>query len=259
MPFMKLASFNVNSIRVRLETVLEWLDKESPDVLCIQETKVVDNDFPTQAFDDINYRTVFRGEKSYNGVAVLSKWPIENIQIGFDDKESEGTRLIAAVVKSVPIVNTYIPQGHDPLSDKFRYKLNWFNRLYDFFNSNFQHDKPLLWIGDFNVAPEPIDVYDPVKLLGHVGYHPDEHAALQRFREWGFVDVFRMHRPEPGQYSFWDYRVRNALKRKAGWRVDHIWATRPLAEKSVNAWIDVNPRLKERPSDHTPVVAEFKF
>ena len=259
MALLKIASFNVNSIRARLEIVLEWLKKESPDVLCVQETKVVDNDFPRQAFDDINYRTVFRGEKSYNGVAVLSKWPMENVQIGFDDKESEGSRLIAAEVKGVPIVNTYIPQGQDPHSDKFQYKLDWFRRLYDFFNNNFQPDKPLIWTGDFNVAPESIDVHDPVRLLGHVGFHPDEHVALEKFRKWGFVDVFRKHRPEPGQYSFWDYRVKNAIKRKTGWRVDHIWATEILAGKSVNAWIDVNPRLKERPSDHTPIVAEFKI
>ncbi len=254
---MKVATLNVNSIRARLDIVLEWMKKESPDVLCVQETKVVDDDFPLQPFVDMKYNAAFRGQKSYNGVALFSKLPIENVRIGFDDDSSEGSRLIAAVINNITIVNTYIPQGADPQSDKFQYKLDWFRRLYDFFDGNFSPDKPLIWTGDFNVAPEPIDVHDPEKLLGSVGYHPDEHAALDKFREWGFVDVFRQHVPGPEQYSFWDYRIKNAIKRKVGWRIDHIWATKPLAEKSANAWIDIEPRLKERPSDHTPVVAVF--
>lgn len=256
---MKIASFNVNSIRARLDIVIEWLKKESPDVLCVQETKVVDDDFPLKAFNDINYNAVFHGEKSYNGVAIFSKLPMENVRIGFDDKGSEGTRMLTAVINNIPIVNTYIPQGSDPLSEKFQYKLDWFRRLYDYFDGSFSPDKPLLWLGDLNVAPGPIDVHDPEKLLGSVGYHPDEHAALNKIREWGFVDVFRMHETGPEQYSFWDYRIRNAIKRKVGWRIDHILTTKPLAEKSVNAWIDIEPRLKEKPSDHTPVVAVFKL
>jgi exodeoxyribonuclease-3 len=256
---MKVASFNVNSIRARLDIVIAWLQKESPDVLCVQETKVVDEDFPKSAFEDIHYHTVFRGQKSYNGVALFSKTPAENIHIGFDKDGSEGARLIIATVNNVPIVNTYIPQGYEPGSDKFMYKLDWFQRLHDYFKKNFSPDKPLLWTGDFNVAPEPADVYDPGKMAGHVGFHPDEHAALQKFREWGFVDVFRKHQPEAGQYTFWDYRLRGGVKRNLGWRVDHIWATKPLADRSVRAWIDKEPRLKEKPSDHTPVVAEFNI
>jgi len=116
----------------------------------------------------------------------------------------------------------------------------------------------LLWVGDFNVAPEPIDVYDPEKLEGHVGYHPDEHAALKRIMDWGFIDIFRKHKPGPELYTFWDYRIRNGVKRNLGWRIDHIWATKPLARKSVDSWIDKDPRLKEKPSDHTPIVAEFE-
>ncbi len=256
---MKVASFNVNSVRARLEIVLEWLNKESPDVLCVQETKVVDPDFPLQAFQDINYNAVFHGEKSYNGVAIFSRLPIEDVRIGFDDNESEGTRLISAVINGVPIVNTYIPQGSDPQSEKFQYKLGWFQRLYDYFERYYSPDAPLIWVGDFNVAPDPMDVHDPKKMLGSVGFHPDEHAALQRLKEWGFVDVFRMHQPGPEQYSFWDYRVKNAVKRKVGWRVDHIWATKALADNSLNAWVDIGPRLKEKPSDHTPMVAEFRI
>jgi len=254
---MKIATFNANSIRARLEIILEWLQKEQPDVLCLQETKVPDKDFPQNAFEDIHYHPVFRGEKSYNGVAIVSKEPPEDIRIGFDEYESEGTRLITAIIKNVPIANTYVPQGFHPLSKKFREKLDWLQRLYDYFNEHFRPDKPLLWLGDLNVAPEPADVYDPANLEGHVGFHPDERAALQRFQQWGFIDVIRMHQPGPGHYTFWDYRLRNAVSRNLGWRVDHIWATGPLAEKSISAWIDMEPRRAERPSDHTVVVAKF--
>jgi exodeoxyribonuclease-3 len=256
---MKVASFNVNSIRARLVIVLEWLKKESPDVLCIQETKVIDDDFPLHAFEDINYHAVFRGQKSYNGVAILSRLPAEHIRIGFDKDGSEGARLISAVINNIPIVNTYVPQGFDPASERFREKLDWLQRLHDFFNDNFNQNSPLLWAGDFNVAPEPEDVYDPEKLSGQIGYHPDEHAALRKFMEWGFVDVFRLHQKAPHQFTFWDYRIPNAVKRKLGWRVDHIWATKPLAGKSAGSWIDTEPRVKEKPSDHTPIVAEFEL
>jgi exodeoxyribonuclease-3 len=254
---MKIASFNANSIRARLDIVLSWLRKESPDALCLQETKVSDKDFPKQAFEDIQYHAAFRGEKSYNGVAIVSKKPLEDVRIGFDERESEGTRLIAARIDSIPLVNTYVPQGFHPLSTKFRDKLDWLQRLYDYFNRHFRPDEPLLWVGDLNVAPEPEDVYDPTHLEGHVGFHPDERAVLQRFRQWGFTDVFRLHQPGQGQFTFWDYRLRNAVSRNLGWRVDHIWATRPLAKKSSKAWIDREPRQAERPSDHTIVVAEF--
>ena len=254
---IKIATFNTNSIRARLDIVLAWLRKESPDVLCLQETKVPDKDFPQQAFEDMHYHPVFRGEKSYNGVAIVSKKPAEDVRIGFDEYGSEETRLITAIINKIPIVNTYVPQGFHPLSKKFREKLDWLQRLYDYFNERFRPDKPLLWAGDFNVAPEPVDVYDPAHLEGHVCFHPDERAVLQRFRQWGLVDVFRLHQPGPGQFTFWDYRLKNAVLRNLGWRVDHIWATRPLAKKSTSAWIDREPRGAEWPSDHTVVVAEF--
>ncbi len=254
---MKIASFNVNSIRARLKTVLDWLRKESPDVLCLQETKVPDKDFPEKAFEDMSYHSFFRGEKTYNGVAIVSKKPIKDVRIGFDEYESEGTRLIIARINNIPIVNTYVPQGFHPLSKKFLEKLDWLQRLYDYFSEHFQVDKPLLWAGDFNIAPEPADVYDPARLEGQAGFHPDERAALQRFRQWGFIDVFRLHQPGPEHYTFWDYRLKNAVAKNLGWRVDHIWATRPLAERSTRAWIDMELRRTESPSDHTIVVAEF--
>jgi exodeoxyribonuclease-3 len=256
---MKIASFNVNSIRPRLNIVMDWLKKESPDVLCLQETKVPDESFPKEAFEEINYHSAYRGEKSYNGIAVLSKSRIEKVKVGFDDNESDGTRVITAAVNNIPIVNTYVPQGVSPLSDKFREKLDWLQRLLDYFKQHFMPDSPLIWLGDFNIAPEPADVYDPEFLSGQVCFHPDEHAVLRKIREWGFVDVFRLHHPQPGQYTFWDYQVRNAVKRKIGWRLDHIWATAPLSRKSTRCWIDIGPRLLERPSDHTFIIAEFEI
>ncbi len=257
-PF-KVATYNANSIRARLKTVVEWLGAESPDVLCLQETKVEDGRFPALSFLEAGYHAAFRGEKAYNGVAIITREEPGEVRIGFDDEEAEGSRLISAKVSGVDIVNTYVPQGYSPLSEQFRYKLDWLQGLHEYFDRNFKPSDPLLWVGDFNVAPEAIDVYDPEFLLGHVGFHPDEHAALARLREWGFVDVVRMHHPEPGLYSFWDYQVRNAVKKNIGWRLDHIWATRPLAEACTAAWVDVEQRTKEKPSDHTFVVAEFRL
>ncbi|MHC4157852.1 MAG: exodeoxyribonuclease III [Planctomycetota bacterium] len=254
---MKVASFNVNSLRARLPIVLSWLAEQKPDVLAVQETKVQDVDFPADAFDETGYKYTFKGQKSYNGVAIFSRGEIENIQFGFDDEPKDEARLIKAEINGISIVNTYVPQGYLPDSEKFEYKLDWFNRLVTFFEKRLKPSEPVLWVGDFNVAPEPIDVYDPEGLLGHVCYHPDVHRALKMVCQWGFVDLFRMHCKEAGQYTFWDYRMRGSLKRNLGWRLDHIMVTEPLVEKCTACYIDRNPRLAERPSDHTPIVAEF--
>lgn len=165
--------------------------------------------------------------------------------------------LLKAEINGIAIVNTYIPQGYLPETEKFEYKLNWFARLLGFFSKNFRPTDPVLWLGDFNVAPEPIDVYDPEGLLGHACFHPDVHKALKEVMMWGFIDLFRLHCDKPGQYTFWDYRMPNAAKRNRGWRLDHIMATESLAEKCITCNIDKKPRLAERPSDHTPIVAEF--
>ncbi|MBN2181919.1 MAG: exodeoxyribonuclease III [Sedimentisphaerales bacterium] len=256
---MKIASFNVNSLRARLPIVLRWLEENEPDVLCVQETKVQDADFPVEAFDNSGYEYVFKGQKSYNGVAIFSSSKIEDVHCGFNEEPKDEPRLIKVRIDGITIVNTYVPQGYLPESEKFDYKLNWFERLFDYFERNFEPTEPLIWVGDLNVAPEPIDVYDPVTLLGHVCFHPDVHKALKKVMSWGLVDVFRMHCKEPGQYTFWDYRMRNTFKANRGWRLDHIMATRPLAEKSTVCYIDKNPRIAQRPSDHTPVVAEFNW
>ena len=255
---MKIASFNVNSLRVRLPIVLQWLAEYQPNILCVQETKVQDNDFPIEAFDETEYRYVFKGQKSYNGVAIFSRNEITNVKFGFDDEPKDEARLIKAEINGIVVVNTYIPQGYLPDSQKFDYKLDWFSRLLAFFEKNFEPTDPVLWVGDLNVAPQPIDVYDPVNLSGHVCFHPQVHKALEKIVQWGFIDVFRMHCPEPGQYTFWDYRL-NSFSRNLGWRLDHIMATKSLAEKCTTCYIDKQPRFAERPSDHTPIIAEFDF
>jgi exodeoxyribonuclease-3 len=255
---MKVVSFNVNSLRTRLPIVLQWLTEHQPDVFAVQETKVQDVDFPSDAFDETGYQYVFKGQKSYNGVAIFSKSEITNVEFGFDDEPKDEARLIKTKINGIVIVNTYIPQGYLPESEKFEYKLNWFRRLLTYFDKNFKLSDPVLWVGDFNVAPEPIDVYDSEALSGHVCFHPDAHKVLNAVVQWGFVDVFRMHCREAGQYTFWDYRL-NSFKRNLGWRLDHIMATQPLANKSTACYIDKKPRLAERPSDHTPIVAEFDW
>ncbi len=254
-----VATYNCNSIRSRLPLVLDWLREHRPDVLCLQETKVPDPEFPAQAFRAAGYHVVFRGEKGGAGVAIASRAEPEEVAFGLDDEgPPDEARLVRATVAGIPIVNTYVPQGRSPDHPMFQYKLQWLARLRDYFERHFSPEEPLLWCGDFNVAPEEIDVHNPVRLKNHVDFHPQARAALERLRAWGFVDVFRRHHPgEPGQYTFWDYRVKGALERGLGWRVDHIWATPPLAEKSVAAWIDVEARRAERPSDHTFLVAEF--
>ncbi len=256
---MKIASFNVNSLRARLPIVLNWLEKHAPDVLCLQETKVQDHDFPAQAFDGCGYKFAFKGQKSYNGVAIFSKSTLENVSFGLDTEPSDQPRLVKAKIGSINIVNTYIPQGQDPESEKFEYKLNWFKRLKKYFRKNFKPTDLVIWVGDFNIAPTDIDVYDPKGLFGHVCFCAEVQQALEDVMEFGFVDVFRKHCPEPNQYTFWDYRLPGALKANRGWRLDHIMATEPLAKKSTACYIDKEPRTEEKPSDHTPIIAEFKL
>ncbi len=254
---MKIASFNVNSLRVRLPIVVPWLREHEVDVLCVQETKVQDPDFPAEAFDEIGYNCAFKGQKTYNGVAIFSKRPIEDVVCGFTDEPTDEARLIRARIDGVVIVNSYVPQGFSADSEKFQYKLGWFDRLLDYFRHNFTPEDAVLWVGDLNIAPEPIDVHAPESLEGHVCFRPEVRAALRKIMAWGLVDVFRKHCKEAGQYTFWDYRSRNPLERNQGWRIDHLMATAALAQRSTACYIDREPRAAKRPSDHTPIVAEF--
>jgi exodeoxyribonuclease-3 len=256
---LKIATLNVNSVRIRLDQVLDWLGRESPDVLCLQETKVQDKDFPAETFEQAGYRVAFKGQKSHAGVAIASREEPRDVRFGLDDGgPPDEVRLVRAFLGDIAVVNTYVPQGRSPDSEQFQYKLDWLERVRRFFERHYAPEGLVVWVGDFNVATEPIDVHDPKGLKNHVDYHPDARAALERVRRWGFVDVFRKHHPgEAQQYTFWDYRVRDAVGRGVGWRVDHIWATESLALRSTGSWIDVEARRAERPSDHTFLVAEF--
>lgn len=255
---MKIATYNVNSIRSRLHIVLPWLQKNMPDYFCLQETKVADDKFPRTEFADLGYQVIFKGNKQYNGVAIVSRPKPQKVIFGLDDEPADAERIIAATYNDLTIINTYIPQGQDKDSPQFAYKLLWFGRLKKYLKNHFQPQHSVIWCGDLNVAPEKIDVHDPKRILGHVCFNPEVWRAFEDVKSWGFVDVFRQHHPdESGQYSFFDYRVHDAIERKLGWRVDHILSTQSLAAHSFTCNIDLSTRITERPSDHAVVWAEF--
>lgn len=255
---MKIATFNANSIRSRLEIILQWLKDNKPDILCVQETKVEDKDFPALAFTEAGYNVVYRGQKSYNGVATISLVKPSEVLFGIDDgKQADETRVLYVKIGSVHVVNTYVPQGREIDNPMYQYKLEWLERLRKYFDRHFTPRSQVVWLGDMNVAPLAMDIHNAEEQADHVCYHVDVRKAFADTIGWGFVDVFRKHHPEAGQYSFFDYRTINAVKRNMGWRVDHILATAPLAKKSEDCWIDLKPRLAEKPSDHTFLVADF--
>jgi len=254
---MIFATFNTNSVRVRLPIILEWLDRHKPDILCLQETKAQDKDFPVKPFEDAGFHIAFKGQKSYNGIAIISKHPLDEIQTNLYNTNNEDARFLSAIIRDIPVINVYVPQGFAVGTEKFGYKLRWFKDLLKHIKANYDPELPIILAGDFNVALESIDVFDPEKYEGEVSCHPDERAILREVLDWGFVDIFRKHQPDGGHYTFWDYRVPNALKRNIGWRIDYILATPPLAKKSQATWIDTQARALPKPSDHTFLVAEF--
>lgn len=266
---MLVGTWNVNSVRARMPRIVDFCEKQQPDVLCMQETKVTDEDFPADDLREIGYEVEFSGEKSYNGVAVASRLPMEVLTRGFDDggEPEDASRLLIVEVQPtpdsprtpVPLVNTYVPQGKDPEHEAFRYKLDWLQRLRALFDRHWTPRKRLLWVGDMNVAPEPIDIWEPERHEGHPDYHPDARAAFAHTADWGFVDCFRKHHPEAVEYTFYDYRDPRAIEAGHGWRVDHIMATKPLASLCTECWIDLEPRTLEKPSDHAPMLARFEF
>jgi exodeoxyribonuclease-3 len=255
---MKIATFNANSIRSRLPILLQWLEDHEPDVLGIQETKVQDEDFPKEAFEAAGYHVAFKGEKSYNGVALICKSKPTDVKFGFDDGgPADETRLIRAMVDGVAVVNTYVPQGRAIDHVMYKYKLGWYARLKKLFEKEYAADQALAWIGDINIAVEPIDVNNPASRKNDPCYHVDAHNAFLEVCSFGFEDVFRKHHPDEELYSFFDYRVKDAVKRNLGWRIDYVLATEPLASKSLSCDIDLEPRMKEKPSDHTFMIADF--
>lgn len=255
---MKVATFNANSIRARLDLVLDWLAEHEPDVLALQEIKCENDKFPIEAFEEAGWHVAVHGQKMHNGVAIVSRPPLQDVSRGLEDPAfPEDCRLIAATVDGIRIVDTYVPNGTRVGSEKFEYKLRWLDRLGAYFRERFRPDDPVIWLGDINIAPRPEDVYDSPKLLGEVGHHPDEFAALDRILAWGWVDAFRLFTQGGGHYTYWDFVIPRAVERNLGWRIDHIYLSPGLRERCVSCVINVEPRKRERPSDHTFVVAEL--
>lgn len=255
---MRIATFNCNSIRTRLDGVLAWLKEYQPDVLALQETKVVDELFPAEPFRVAGYVATFRGMKAYNGVALLSRNPPDDVLAGFSDSgPKDAERLLYARFGRLHLVNTYVPQGRAIDHPMFDYKVKWFARLRAWMEQHVSPRDDVLWLGDLNVAAEPIDVNNPEKREWHVCYHADARQAFAACRAWGFEDVFRRFHPEPGHYSFFDYRKPFSPSTQEGWRIDYLLATPCLAARARSCEIDLKPRSAERPSDHVPVVADF--
>jgi len=254
---LKIATWNLNSIRARSERVVAWLDANQPDVLCAQETKVVDELFPHEALATIGYRAVVHGQKTYNGVALIARDEISDVVYGFGDAtEDPQARFIGGTVCGVRVFSAYVPNGSTVGSDKYQYKLEWLARLRAFLNKNESADTPVLLCGDWNVAPEDRDVHDPQLWEGGLLVSQPERAALQKVVDWGFSDTFRMHCEDAGKFSWWDYRMLGFPKNK-GLRIDHIYATESLRARCTESVIDRNERKGKGASDHAPVVALF--
>ena len=254
---MKIATWNVNSINIRMPQLLSWLESAKVDVVCLQETKCIDENFPADALRQAGYESAFLGQKSYNGVAIISKHPIENVQKNFlDDDDESPKRMIAGTVCGVRIVNTYIPNGTELWTDKFTFKLDWLQRLRRFFDDLCDRESDVLLCGDFNVAMEELDVWNVPAWEGKLHFTKPERAAMYNVKQWGFVDLFRKMNGAAQEFSWWNYRE-GAWQRNRGLRIDYIWTSRSLAEKCTSCVIDRGPRSAEKPSDHAPVVAEF--
>ena len=257
---MRIATWNVNSVKAREARVVGWLREHRPDVLCLQELKTTDDAFPLEAVRAEGYESAVYGQKAFNGVALLSPHPIADVRRGLGDGDPQA-RLIAGVVHGVTVYSAYFPNGRTVGSDAYDYKLAWMGRLLELLSSRHDPADPVVLTGDFNVAPDDLDAADPERWEPSVLCHPAAREALERIRAWGFVDVVRKHNPDGGIYSWWDYR-RLAFPRNDGLRIDHVFATMTVAEKSAGAWVDRNQRKGPKtdiPSDHAPVVADFDW
>jgi exodeoxyribonuclease-3 len=254
---MKLATWNVNSIRVRLPQLLDWLAAAQPDVVCLQELKTEAPGFPREAFETAGYAFAVNGQKTYNGVAILARTPLSDIAADIPGFADEQKRVLAATVKDMRVVCVYCPNGQAVGSDKYEYKLRWFAALKDYLAAELTRHPRLVVAGDFNVAPEDRDVHDPKSWEGQVHVSESERAAWRALVALGLQDGFRLFEQPEKTFSWWDYR-RMGFRRNAGLRIDHILLSAPLAQACTSASIDKAPRKLERPSDHAPVVAELR-
>lgn len=255
---MLVATWNVNSVRSRLERLLAWLERTAPDVVCLQETKVETAKFPYEAIAEAGYYAAVHGQKTYNGVAILSRTEPDDVLPGWADVyDDEQARLLAATIQGVRIITAYMPNGAQPGSEKWQYKLDWLNHLPAYLDATCDPGTPLVLGGDYNVAPEARDAANPEKWVESVLCAPEARAALQRIADWGLVDTMRLHHEGPGPYSWWDYR-RLAFPKGDGLRIDHLFATPALADRCTDAWVDRDERKGSKPSDHAPVLARFE-
>jgi exodeoxyribonuclease-3 len=253
---MKIATWNVNSLNVRLPHVLDWIDANKPDALCLQETKQEDIKFPYDALKEAGYNAIHTGQKTYNGVAILSPHEMTDIHTAIPHFADEQKRLIAATINGVRIVCVYIPNGQAVDSDKYQYKLNWLEAFTPWLQTEIAKYPKLALLGDYNIAPEDIDCHDPAAWVGQVLVSPRERDAFKKLIGLGLEDGFRLFDKNEGQFSWWDYRMAG-FRRNLGMRIDHILITPALKEISTASYIDKTPRKLERPSDHTPVVLEM--
>ena len=264
---MRIATLNVNSVRTRLDQVVAWLEQERPEVLCLQETKVTDELFPREAFEALGYQVVISGQKAYNGVAMLSLLPIEDVQIGFEallpsDPEapglSEQKRVISALVDGVRVLNLYVPNGSSLSSEKYAYKLEWLACLQRYLAVQENQGDPLCMVGDFNIGPEDRDLPDPKRQTGGIMASRAEREALQLVLRDRLRDVFRVFEGDTGHWSWWDYRS-GAWDRDKGWRIDHIYLTDDLLGCATGCLIHKATRGNDQPSDHAPVVVNLAW
>lgn len=253
---MRIATWNVNSLRVRLPQVLEWLGANPVDVLAIQETKLTDPDFPCGELEALGYHVLYSGQKTYNGVALLSRWPCTDVVRDIPDFDDPPRRVLGVTTDGWRVVNLYVPNGQAVGSDKYEYKLRWLAALKQWLAREIATHERLVVLGDFNIAPEDRDVHDPAAWAGQVLCSEPERNALRALLEAGLVDVFRRFEQPPQSFSWWDYRT-FAFRRNHGLRIDLILAHSALATRCRESTIDVTPRRNERPSDHTPVLASF--
>ncbi|MBW4615558.1 MAG: exodeoxyribonuclease III [Desmonostoc vinosum HA7617-LM4] len=260
---MKIATWNVNSIRTRLEQVIDWLNQNPVDVLCLQETKVVDAEFPRSPFEQLGYHLYLSGQKAYNGVALISRQPLANVSMGFSEiladlqpEWNEQKRVITGVIDDIQIVNLYVPNGSAVGSEKYDYKLRWLTVLREYLQTILSSQPAICVCGDFNIALEARDIHDKVITENHIMASEPERQALRDVITLGFADAFRKFTQEGGHYSWWDYRAA-AFRRNLGWRIDHHYLTPVLYERAKSCIIDVAPRKLTQPSDHAPVVVEL--
>ena len=254
---MKIASWNVNSLNVRLPHLQQWLASAAPDVVGLQETKLTDDKFPDTALAELGYRSVFSGQKTYNGVAILSREPATEVQVGIPGFDDEQKRVIAATVGGVRVINLYVVNGKDVGTDKYAYKLRWLDAVHDWVADELQRHPQLVVLGDFNIAPDARDVHDPeVWNEHHILTSAAERTALQRLLDLGLHDAFRLHHDDAGVFSWWDYR-QAAFRRNLGLRIDLTLVSEALRTRCNGAGIDREPRTLERPSDHAPAWVEL--